>query len=73
MDWIPYIASGAAVFISTICAILHSGRSYRGIPREVNIHEAAIVDLHRKNAAMRKRLDALERAAKRQKGPTDAS
>ncbi len=63
MDWIPYIASGAAVFISTACALLHPARRFNGIPREVNAHDAAITALRRQYATALARIRKLEAAA----------
>jgi hypothetical protein len=73
MDWISLIGSGVAVTISALCAALHPARKLSGVPAHIDDHEAAIEALRRDNAALRTRLRALETAAKRQKGTTDAS
>jgi hypothetical protein len=62
MDWIPYIASGAAVFISTLCAALGYRRTHAIIPRSLDAHTAALARIRRQNATLAARIRRLERA-----------
>jgi prefoldin subunit 5 len=62
MDWVSLIGSGVAVFISTVCAILHGGRRVRALPREVNAHQSAIASLRKQHATLLMRLRKIEAA-----------
>lgn len=69
MDWIPYIASGVALFISSLCATLGYRRTHDVIPQSLNAHEAAIDDLRRQHAALTQRVRRVERDAAKPRGP----
>jgi hypothetical protein len=47
VEWLSLIGSGIALTISAVCAILHSGREARGIPRHINDNMAAIAALRK--------------------------